>query len=132
VIHVVDGGDAWSAYLRRMTSREGWSVARLARESEISRSTIFRWIAEGAEAVTVASVIAIADALGDTRANAIRAAANLPVDRDPEVDLILNSDLSEEVKVRMIDRLMIRREEERQRRLADLEWMLSRGTGEAG
>jgi len=115
-----------------MTSREGWSVARLARESEISRSTIFRWIAEGAEAVTVASVIAIADALGDTRANAIRAAANLPVDRDPEVDLILNSDLSEEVKVRMIDRLMIRREEERQRRLADLEWMLSRGTGEAG
>lgn len=124
VIRVVGGGDAWSAYLRLMTSRPGWTVARLARDSRIARSTIFRWLSEGAEAITIDSVYRVADALGDDRANALRAAGNLAPDRDPEVDLILSSDRTDAVKAQMIDRLMQRREEERQRRVADLRWML--------
>src|SRR5262245_7840302 len=130
VIYVIDGGDAWSAYLKRMTRRPGWSVARLARESNVARSTIFRWIAKGAEAVTIESVHRIADALGDDRANALKAAGNLPPERDEEVDLILNAPWSEARKVQAIDRLMRRREEERERRMADLRFML--GEEEAG
>ncbi len=94
---------------------------RLARESRISRSSIFKWIAEGAGAITIESVYRVADALGDDRANALQAAGNLPPGRDPEVDLILSSDRwSESAKVQMIDRLMRRREEDRRRRIEDL------------
>lgn len=121
-----DGSDAWSAYLRRMTSRPGWSVAKLARESGIARSTIFRWIADGAVALTIASVHQIADALGDDRASALRAAGNLPPERDAEVDMILASGLTEREKVEQLDRLMERRAREQAQRIADLEWMLGR------
>ena len=124
VVHVVDGGDAWSAYLKRMTSRPGWTVARLAKDSGIARSSIYKWIAEGAQAITIDSVYRIADALGDDRANALRAAGNLPPDSDPEVNLILAANITEREKAAMIDRLMQRREEEHQRRLDDLRFRL--------
>lgn len=124
VLYVVDGGDAWSLYLRRMTSRPGWSVARLARDAGLHRSAIFGWMADGANGITIRSVYLVADALGDDRANALRAAGNLPPERDSEVDLILNSNWTERRKVEAIDRLMERREEERQRRIKDLEFML--------
>jgi len=116
--------DAWSAYLRRMTRRPEWSVARLARESGIARSRIFSWIAEGAESITIRSVYAIADALGEDRADALKAAGNLPPERDAEVDLILASNRTDAQKAALIERLMLRREEERQRRLKDLEFVL--------
>lgn len=131
VIHVVQNPDAWSAYLKRMTSRPDWSVARLAKESGIARSSIFRWIADGAGAITIDSVYRVADALADDRANALRAAANMPLDGDPEIELIQASNRSDRVKAQMIDRLLARREEERARRVADLEWML-RNEDEAG
>jgi transposase-like protein len=124
VLYVAKEGDAWSAYLRRMTGRPGWSVARLAREADLSRSTIFRWIAEGAEGITIQSVYLVADAFGDDRGEALRAAGNLPPERDAEVELILSSDRTELEKVAMIDRLMRRREEDRQRRIDDLRFVL--------
>lgn len=131
MIYVVDGGDAWSEYLRRMLATRRMSVTELARRSGIHRTTISEWIHKGVGAITIQSVYLIADALEDDRANALRAAGNLPsVDRDPEVDLILASNRSEQEKAAMIERLMQRREEERQRRIKDLEWML--GQGEAG
>lgn len=132
VIHVVDGGDAWSAYLKRMTSRPGWTVARLAKESNIARSSLYKWLSEGAQAITIDSVYRIADALGDDRENALRAAGNIPVGRDEEVDLILAANITEREKAAMIDRLMQRREEERQRRLDDLRFRLGEGQSEAG
>ncbi len=81
-------------------------------------------MADGAEAITIESVYLVADALGDDRANALKAAGNLPPERDEEVDLILNSDRSERTKALMIERLMRRREEERQRRLDDLRFVI--------
>lgn len=90
----------------------------------MSRSTVFRWLAEGAESITIQSVYLVADALGDDRANALKAAGNLPPERDVEVDLILNSNRSDSRKAELIERLMRRREEERARRLADLEFVL--------
>lgn len=70
----------WPAYLRRMTSRPGWSVARLARESGINRATIFGWIK--GDGVTVASVNLIAKALGDDPAHALAAAGGAPTHAD--------------------------------------------------
>jgi transcriptional regulator with XRE-family HTH domain len=112
-----------------MVERPGWSVARLARESGLHRSAIFGWIADGAGGITIRSVYLIADALGVDREDALRAAGNLPPERDAEVELILSSTRTELEKVAMIDRLMRRREEERQRRLDDLRWMLGQEAG---
>lgn len=77
--HMSDGAsrESWAEYLRRMTARPGWSVARLARESGVHRSTLFRWIA-GSGGANVTSVRAIAKALGDDPSNALRAAGNMP------------------------------------------------------
>ena len=89
-----DGGkrESWADYLRRMTDRPGWSVARLARDSGIHRATIFKWMA-GKGGANVASVRAIAEALGDDPANALRAAGNMAGTEteaiDPDVQVIL-------------------------------------------
>lgn len=84
--------ESWADYLRRMTSRPGWSVARLARESGIHRATIFKWIA-GKGGANMASVESIAKALGDDPSNALRAAGDMVVDReeglDPDLKVIL-------------------------------------------
>jgi len=83
--------ESWAEYLRRMTSRPGWSVARLARESGIHRATIFKWLA-GKGGVNVSSVRAIAAALGDHPENALRAAGNIASreeELDPDLKIIL-------------------------------------------
>lgn len=105
-----DGGGEWARYLKDLTGRDGWSVARLAREAGLDRGTIFRWMrAEaGGDRVTVDSVCRIADAAGDERVVALRAAAGLPrhsgdEDDDLEITLILQSgDLSPRQKEEMI------------------------------
>lgn len=82
--------ESWGEYLRRMTDRPGWSVARLARESGIHRATIFKWMA-GKGGANVASARAIGDALGDTD-NALRAAGNMgdAADAvDPDLQVII-------------------------------------------
>ncbi|MEW2383342.1 hypothetical protein AB0873_14805 [Micromonospora sp. NPDC047707] len=73
-----------------MTSRPGWSVARLARESKIHRGTIFGWMK--GEGVTVASVKAIAKALGDDEAHALAAAGGAATHAeklDPDLRIIM-------------------------------------------
>lgn len=124
MIYVVNGGDTWSAYLRRMLEARGMSVSELAKRAGLNRTTVSLWLNRGAGAITIQSVYLVADALGADRTEALKAAGNLPPERDPEVDLILNSDRSEREKAQMIERLMQRREEEKVRRLADLQWML--------
>jgi transcriptional regulator with XRE-family HTH domain len=118
VLYVVDGPDAWSAYLRRAVDRPGWSVARLARESGLHRATIFGWIKEGSSSVTISSVHAIADALGDARTNTLAAAGNV---RDEAVERINAQPWSDAKKALAIERLQRIREEERARELADIE-----------
>lgn len=82
-----DGGnrESWADYLRRMTDRPGWSVARLAREAGIHRATIFKWMG-GKGGATVTSVRAIAEALGDEPSNALRAAGNMEGVADEAMD----------------------------------------------
>lgn len=126
VICVADAGDTWSAYLRRMLDRPGWSTVRLAREAGLHRATISEWLNKGAGPITIRSVYLVADALGVDRAEALQAAGDIELKQDVEVDLIRASDRSDEEKEAMIRMLMDRREQERARRVADIEWMLGR------
>jgi transcriptional regulator with XRE-family HTH domain len=117
----------WGAYLRRMTRRPGWSVARLARESGIHRATIFEWMNGTGESVTIASVRAIAEALNDDLANALRAVASLessPSPRDEEMDLITSAPVDDDIKRRMIAQMLELREQDRQQRLRVWSWMV--------
>lgn len=125
--------DDWASYLRRMTDRPGWSVARLARESGVHRGTIFKWLS-GNEGVTVASVRTIATALGDDVTNALRAAAGMPpatqeagdAKADPVIQWILdNPAFDEDEKVTLIKRELARIERERAARIAELEWLVA-------
>lgn len=112
----------WPSYLKRMTSRPGWSVARLARESGIHRATIFGWIA-GDSGVMVANVIAVARALGDDPANALLAAgaAESPnADEDANVRLIMEAPVTEDIRARMLARYRARLAEYRRQVEADL------------
>lgn len=126
VLYVVGGRDAWSEYLTRAARRPGWSVAKLARESGIAKSSLFKWIARGASAsITIDSVYRIADAIGDDRANALRAASNLPPERDPAVEAVLSaSQWTELEKAAIIERMMRRRELDREREMQDLRFLL--------
>lgn len=125
----------WGRYVKGLTDRPDWSVAKLARESGIDRGTIFRWIRGSNERVTVESVKTIAVAAGDDVDRALRAAAGLPVDDeldeakdliDEEIAYILASDLPEGQKQAMIK--FARKIQDRQR--AEREALRQRQVGE--
>lgn len=81
---VNDPPTTWADYIRDAVAREGMNIARLARLANIHRSTIFRWKdGRDADNITVASIRAVADAIGDDPANALRAAGRLPDQPDP-------------------------------------------------
>lgn len=128
-----DSGENWGAYLRRMTSRPGWSVARLARESSIHRATIFGWIKEGTPKVNVESVRAIAQALGDDIGVALRAAGRVegePTDADErEIAEIERSDISRQLKDRLIAHVRARQERDRLARMEEVR-MIAEAAGE--
>lgn len=113
-MHVSNTGEtpttAWARYLKEATDRPGWSVARLAREAEVDRTTVFRWIKGGGDRITIDSVRRISDAIGDDLDDALRAASGLPpkdeaYDEDEiefEIRMIDQSDLPEGAKRDMI------------------------------
>lgn len=126
----------WAGYLRRMTSRPGWSVARLARESSIHRGTIFKWIS-GKGGVNVSSVTAIAEALGDDAANALRAAGRVDTGEavDEEIELVRSDpNLDPETKVRIVTLIVERREADRRASIAETQRLIElfRRRDEAG
>lgn len=118
-------GEDWAAYLRRMTRRPEWSVARLARDAKINRGTIFDWL-KGDSGVTVDSVRRVAMALDDDIENALRAAAGAPApsEGDEEVALIMRAPVDDELRASMLRKLNERRERDRQRRLEDFQELI--------
>ena len=79
----------WGRYLSDLVSRPGWSVARLARESGIHRSTIFRWMSGEVRNVSSNSVRLIAKASGEDEPAAFRAASEVLGDiAEPSPDYI--------------------------------------------
>jgi AcrR family transcriptional regulator len=113
----------WSGYLRRMTSRPGWSVARLAREAGVHRGTIFGYISGKKKGVTVATVRSIAQALGDDPANALRAAGQVSGEVDEEVELILAQPVDEDTKRAMLERLFQLRERDKRNRIEEIRFL---------
>jgi transcriptional regulator with XRE-family HTH domain len=128
-VHVSDGATvpgAWATYIAAAAKRPGWNTAKLAAAAGVHRSTVFRWKKGESAQISVASVKAVAQALGDDPAVALRAASELladadTADRDEEMELIMSADVSAKAKQRMVDLLLRRRDEDRQRRLADLQ-----------
>lgn len=118
------GREDWGAFLRRVTSRPGWSVARLSRESGYSKAAIFDWIAAGSgESVKVGSVVAVARTVGEDPISALRAAAGLPAtdeeDRDIKAVREAAAGLPESVVSSMIDTVRSWRVRDEERRMAD-------------
>lgn len=127
--------ETWGGYLRRMTTRPNWSVVRLARESGIHRSTIFGWITADTPSLTIASVRAIADALGEDLETALRAAGHVTTDAAPdspdeaEVRRIMDSALSDDLKRRLVAHVRAKQERDRQVRAEEVR-MLAQAAGE--
>lgn len=113
--------DTWKAYLERRLERPGWSVARLAREAGLHRSTIFRWKAGGRTGLSVASVRAVAEAFGEDPADALRAAGQSTQDEtDSEIELVrTDPDLDPDMKIRIVNLILERRNREREQGLAE-------------
>lgn len=137
-VHMRDGSESeplntWADYLRELTTRPGWSVARLAREAGIHRSTIFRWMEGGeAKAVTVRSVKLIARAAGQDVDAALRAAGAVLDPEEPDdafdlqIEMIESADLPASQKRAMIREL----ERLRERQLADQKFLIERQVAE--
>jgi len=99
---VTDVGDTWAAYLNRMMWERGMTKARLAELTGLTRQTISEWAnGKGSSTIKIENVLRIAEALDD----------------DP-------TDWSEGDKAAMVERLMCRREEQRQERVANLRFLL--------
>jgi transposase-like protein len=139
VLAVGNGGqvDDWGRYLREMTSRPGWNVARLARDSGINRSTIHEWMRWGGKSLTVASVLAVAKGLDVDPEEALLAAGNVlyraghvPAD-EPEIAEILVSGLPEDVQQALIEAVIDERKRDQQNRLTNVRRMIRLAGGEA-
>lgn len=123
--HVSDGGPtAWSIFLAEMVARPGWSVARLARESGLNRSSIFRWL-RGDGGLTLHSVRRIAQALDVDPAAAMLAAGSMlgppSVEDDPEMRTIMESRLAPSKKEAIVARVRARRVRDMEDTLAMIE-----------
>jgi transposase-like protein len=120
----------WKAYLETRLSRPGWSVARLAREAGLHRSTIFRWKSGAKTGLNVASVRAVALAFGEDPAEALRAAgqADSQADDEPvdeEIELVRTDPLlDEDMKNRIVNLIIERRERDREASLAETQRMI--------
>jgi transcriptional regulator with XRE-family HTH domain len=117
-LHVTSGDvDPWTDFLKGVTTRPGWSVARLAEESGIHRATIYRWLKGDIKNVTVESVRMIAKGGEVSLAAALHAARahtmNDPVDSADEDDFearrIRESNLSAKKKRDLLAHLARRR-----------------------
>lgn len=116
------GSETWGDYIRRLTKRKGWSVARLARESGFNPATLFEWMREeGGESVKAASIVAIAHAAGEDPMIGFRAAAGLTTEEpeDQELALVLNAELPGDAKDEIIASILVRRERDRESRMQD-------------
>lgn len=126
-----DAFSGWARYLKGIQARPGWSVARLAREADIHRTTIFRWIAGDTENISTQRVIAIAEAVGDDPAVALRAVGDMltgetadpdaPDMSDPVVRKIMSFNVDDEMRQMMLERHRENLEFQRRRWIEDIE-----------
>lgn len=112
------------------------NVLRLAQSAKVSRSSLYRWMADDGTQVTIESATKIATAIGDDPANALRAAGSLleaaaPDMSDPVVRKIMAYDVDDATKQLMLARHRENVELQQKRWLEDVERDLGRHTGAA-
>jgi transcriptional regulator with XRE-family HTH domain len=118
-LHVSSDVDPWTDFLKGVTSRPGWSVARLAEASGIHRATIYRWLNGDIKNVTVESVrmiakggeVSLASALHAARSHTMSGPVDAACEDDFEMRRILESDLSAKKKRDLISHLARRRQQ---------------------
>ncbi|MEV4415012.1 hypothetical protein [Catellatospora sp. NPDC049609] len=108
----------------------------MAQSAKVSRSSLYRWMADDGTQVTIESATKIATAIGDDPANALRAAGSLleaaaPDMSDPVVRKIMAYDVDDATKQLMLARHRENVELQQKRWLEDVERDLGRHTGAA-
>jgi transcriptional regulator with XRE-family HTH domain len=81
----------WSRYIVEIIARPGWGAERLARESGIHKSTVYRWRNGEVTNVTIDSVRAITRAAGDEESVGLLAAGDALSNQAPGVPRPLTS-----------------------------------------
>lgn len=111
--------DPWTDFLKGITTRPDWSVARLADASGIHRATIYRWLKGDIKNVTVESVrmiakggeVSLAAALHAARAHTMSDPVDTADEDDFEVRRIRESNLTAKQKRDLLAHLARRRQQ---------------------
>lgn len=128
-----DSRGAWGAYVAALRSATGMSRAELARRLGVDPTTVWRWETSGSrpESAEVPEAIAALFKLDPDEvlaAAGLKGAAARPieptVDRDEELELILNSGLPQSAKVELIADLERERTQDRERRMDRMRRMI--------
>lgn len=114
------------------------SKAELARRVGIDRATVHRWETGQFRPDSAEVVQSFAKVLGLDLDEALAAAGLRPdveppteptIERDEEVELILSAPVSERMKKEMLDRLFELREQDKDRRVSEIQWWIKRARG---
>lgn len=132
----------WATYAKQARIAAGLSQTELATKLDTDRTTIYRWetsktIPNDGELVTrFASAVGIKDT-----AEALQAAGIIPIPGgatapakptnqvvdDPEIQIIMDANVSDDLKTELVAHVRERRKEDQKRRLAEIDFILRRG-----
>jgi transcriptional regulator with XRE-family HTH domain len=122
---VTDGEkDPWTDFLEALTKRPGWTVTRLAKESGVDRSHIYRMMRGETKTVTVETVrmianggqVGLAAALHAARTHTLQPTSTVATPPlidpdDPEIRAIMDSNLTDEKKRDLVAHVRRRKEQ---------------------
>jgi transcriptional regulator with XRE-family HTH domain len=126
---------AWAAEVARLINEEAnGNKSEFARLVGTTYKTVTRWLNSQVD-VDVASIFQIAEKLhrnpvpmlvkvGYLSSEHAPPPAVEPVDVDPVIDAVLNSDLPNRKKYALIERINAQRAQQQERELADVQWMI--------
>lgn len=124
--------EAWASYIQALRKATGVSRAELARRLGVDPTTVWRWETKRQKPESPDIPLAIAE-LFSLDADEVMAAAGLKPDTavsqptvevDEELELILNAPVNARMKKKMIERLFELREQDKQRREAEIKWWI--------
>lgn len=127
--------DTWAAFIKVARERAGVNKTELGRRIGRDRNTVQRW-EDGKHRPDDADLVARVAAALDLDLEEALAAAGMrpgvappaaPTPVDEEVELIMRSPVSDAMKRRMLARLEELREQDRQRRMEQISWILEQG-----
>lgn len=128
--------DSWATYVSALRQATGISRAEMARRLGVDPTTVWRWETGRQKPESPAVPQAMAGLFHLDLDEALAAAGLKPDveppkeptrERDEEMELILSAPVDERTKKQMIDRLLMLREQDRRRRIDEIEFWIRRG-----